>query len=270
MSSGYIVLSREVIEHPLVCKDKDYLAVMMYLIRNAAYAEHLTVLSGKTIKLMPGQLVTGRQKMAEETGAQQHKIDRILKCYESAHLIEQQSNNHGRLITLLFWNSESKSEQQDEQQVSSNCAASEQQLSTTEIKNKRNKELKEKRVSKDTLQKKTQTSLVEESSLPDDLKPKVIEWLKYKSEKNQGYKETGLKALLTQVGSYASSYGTDVVSNRITEAMASGWQGINLDKMNARAAPRAAPMGSYDPDLQRQAEENFRRMMEARNAVRSG
>lgn len=133
---GYIKVRRDILDHPVICKDNDRLAVMLYLMKNAAYAEHEVFFCGKKVKLMPGQLIIGRKKLADETHISESKAERILKCFKTEHLIEQQSDNHGRLITLLFEESDSESEQQIEQQSDSNRTASEQPVNTTKESNK--------------------------------------------------------------------------------------------------------------------------------------
>ena len=138
--NGYIKVRRDILDHPVICKDNDRLAVMMYLMKNAAYVEHDVFFCGKRIRLMPGQLIIGRKRLADETHISESKAERILKCFKTEHLIEQQADNHGRLITLLFEEFDSESEQQIEQQSDSNRTATEQPVNTTEESNKGIKE----------------------------------------------------------------------------------------------------------------------------------
>ncbi len=63
------------------------------------------------------------------------------------------------------------------------------------------------------------------------LRGKVEEWLKYKSERKEYYKETGFKTLLKQINTYAQEYGDDVVINLIDECMASNYKGIIWDRL---------------------------------------
>lgn len=57
------------------------------------------------------------------------------------------------------------------------------------------------------------------------------DWLKYKAEKRQGYKATGLKALKTQVKNNAGRYGEEAVARLIRDCMAANWQGIIFDRL---------------------------------------
>lgn len=253
---GYINISRDILNDPIVSKDAVTLGVVVWLMKEAAYSEHEVLFGNKVITLQPGQVVTGRRAMSEQLLVSENKLERTLKVLESRQLIRQQTNSRGRLITLLFWNSDEKVRQQNEQQIDNSQTANRQQidrqLDTTEINitkgTKETKRIKEKGVSNDTPKKKTQTSVVEESDLPTETKAKLLEWLKYKTERRQGYKETGLNALIRQVSRFVDDIGIDAVNDRIDQAMSNGWTGMNLDKIQgARSSPtRAAPEPEFD------------------------
>lgn len=81
----------------------------------------------------------------------------------------------------------------------------------------------------------TQAALVGESTLSDPVKDKLMEWLSYKKERREGYKETGLRSLITEVGRHESESGSTAVINLINECMANGWRGIIWDKLKQTA-----------------------------------
>lgn len=128
--NGWIKLHRKMLDNPVVMKDADHLAVWTYLLLNATHEDYPTLFGGKKITLKPGQLITGRQKIAREMKLNEHKVDRILKAFKSEQQIEQQSERYGRLITIVSWDEYQQSEQQTEQQVSNERATSEQRVST--------------------------------------------------------------------------------------------------------------------------------------------
>ncbi len=67
------------------------------------------------------------------------------------------------------------------------------------------------------------------------------EWVKYKIEKRQPYKETGLKALLTQIHRSAEKYGDAAVADVIRRSMSANYQGIVFDWLKKqRPNPRQA------------------------------
>ena len=95
---------------------------------------------------------------------------------------------------------------------------------------------KDKDSEEDKKPKRTQASLVGESSLSDPLKDKLMEWLAYKKERKDKYGETGLKSLITQACKHEQESGSEAVIDLINECMANGWAGIIWDKL--KQAPR--------------------------------
>lgn len=66
------------------------------------------------------------------------------------------------------------------------------------------------------------------------LKNKLEEWLKYKWERKEYYKETGFKTLLARINSATSQYGVEEVINLIDECMANNYKGIIFEKLSTR------------------------------------
>lgn len=137
---GWIKLHRKLIDNPIVCKDSDTLAIWIYLLLNATHKEIDALFNGKRIKLKVGQLITGRKSIAEKLGISESKVQRILKMFENEQQIEQQTNFHNRLISIVNWHEYQENEQLIEQQVNSHRTASEQPVNTN--KNERIKECK--------------------------------------------------------------------------------------------------------------------------------
>lgn len=77
--------------------------------------------------------------------------------------------------------------------------------------------------------------------LPPALQEKMAEWIAYKTERNERYKETGMKSLLRKVENNALTYGGDAVCSLIDDCMANNWAGIIFDKLkNNKNQPRKA------------------------------
>ena len=65
--------------------------------------------------------------------------------------------------------------------------------------------------------------------------------------KRQGYRPTGLKALLSQIQNKAKESGEEAVAGLIRECMANGWQGIIWDRLEKQGKKAAKQSGaSYD------------------------
>ena len=141
-SNGWIKLHRKLLDNPIVMKDSEYLAVWIYLLLNASHAEYPVLFGGKKITLQPGQLITGRKSIASTLCISESKVTRILESLKSEHLIEQQTSNKNRLVSIVNWEHYQQSEHQIEQQPNNNRTTTEQQLNTNK-KNKKIKKIKE-------------------------------------------------------------------------------------------------------------------------------
>ena len=117
MNSGYIKLHRKILDNPLVMKSSDHFTVWMYLLLNAAHKKYDTLIGSDRVTLNPGQLVTGRKKIAKDLKINESKIQRILKLFEIEQQIEQQTNSVSRLISIVNWADYQQSEHQSEQRA---------------------------------------------------------------------------------------------------------------------------------------------------------
>lgn len=138
MHRGYLKLWRKIRDNPRM-RDPHYLAVWITLLTEAAYKDRDVVFGGKRITLKPGQLITGRRQIAENTGVQESKVERILTLLKNEQQIEQRTSSINRLITITNWHIYQDGEQRIEQQVNNDRTTSEQRVNTPEeLKNYKN------------------------------------------------------------------------------------------------------------------------------------
>lgn len=64
-----------------------------------------------------------------------------------------------------------------------------------------------------------------------ELTAKVEEWIQYKMERKESYKEQGMKSLLRQIENNALTYGDQAICDLIDDSMANGWKGIIFDRL---------------------------------------
>ena len=76
--------------------------------------------------------------------------------------------------------------------------------------------------------------------LSDDLQSKMTEWITYKTERKEPYKEQGMKSLLRQVENNAMKYGDQAVCSLIDECMANNWKGIIFDRLQNQKRPASS------------------------------
>ena len=102
-SGGWIKLYRRMLNNPIVMKDADHLAVWVYLLLKANHTEYDIFYSGQRRTLKAGQLRISRATIAKDLKISESKVQRILKLFESEQQIEQQTNFHDRVISILSW-----------------------------------------------------------------------------------------------------------------------------------------------------------------------
>lgn len=144
---GWIKLHRRTLDNPVVCKDADHLAVWVYLLLKASHNVCPVFFRGEKTELRPGQLITGRLKIADDLSINESKVKRILQAFKSDQQIDQQTSNKNSLITILNWDVYQKSDQQNDQQMTSKRPADDQQVTTN--KNERIKECKKKDIKRE-------------------------------------------------------------------------------------------------------------------------
>lgn len=74
--------------------------------------------------------------------------------------------------------------------------------------------------------------------IPPTLADKIAEWVTYKTERKEGYKEQGMKSLLRQIENNQLQYGEQAVCNLIDDSMANGWKGIIFDRLKNKPPAR--------------------------------
>lgn len=125
-----------------------------------------------------------------------------------------------------------------------------------EDKNKTEKENKSVRETTHTLF----VRLLPDYLLSDSLQAKMGEWVKYKIERKEPYKEQGMKSLLRQVENKAIQYGDDAVCSLIDECMANNWKGIIFDRL--QQSQRKPASGGYHRQTKAEELNDFYTMAE--------
>ena len=88
------------------------------------------------------------------------------------------------------------------------------------------------------------SQIIASYSFSEPLLAKTAGWLKYKSERREGYKEQGLKSLLTQIQKNAAKYGEQAVIDLMEQCMAANWAGIIWDRLMKGGTANGKPDGN--------------------------
>ena len=99
---GWLKLHRSIIDSA-VFKDLEVLKIWIWLLCNASFDTHDTLFFGKVITVHPGQIVTGRKKIAQSTDLNESKVYRALMLLKSLGNIEIKPNNKFSVITIVKW-----------------------------------------------------------------------------------------------------------------------------------------------------------------------
>lgn len=100
---GYVKWHREFMNHPVIAKDPEHIAVWLYLLSNAAHAGYEVRFKGENIMLKPGQLITGSTTIAKKMKIDLNKVRRIISNFKEAELIDRKISNKNSLITIIEW-----------------------------------------------------------------------------------------------------------------------------------------------------------------------
>ena len=138
---GWLKLYRSSLDSA-VFQDAEVLKVWIWLLCNVAFEQHDTICYGKVIHLKPGQIATGRKKIAQCTDLNETKVYRALTAIKSLGNIEIKSTNRYSIITVVNWEKyqdESGNRTANEQQTNSKTTADEQQDNSKRTQHKNGK-----------------------------------------------------------------------------------------------------------------------------------
>lgn len=104
MNNGFVSLHRKILENPIT-KNSTYFHLWVLLLLLANHKDESSFIwNGKPMKIKRGQLLTGRDKLAELSGIPPTTIERILKYLENGQMIGQQTFSKFRIITIINYN----------------------------------------------------------------------------------------------------------------------------------------------------------------------
>jgi len=136
--NGWIKLYRCLLDDA-VCQKSAYFHLWVVLLLMAAHKEHEFIFNNRIHKLMPGQLITGRKKLAKLTSIRQSTVEDILRLLENSGKIRQQKNSKFRIISITQWDNFQHNE--NLQQQTDNTPTANQQHADTYKNDKNDKNL---------------------------------------------------------------------------------------------------------------------------------
>ena len=178
-----------------------------------------------------GSFVSSIKKLALETGLTDNEIRQAIKHLKSTGEITSKSTNKFTVFTIKNYDLYQSDNKQKHKRVTNESQTINKPLTTIE-KEKENIINIKKTLSKDNV--KENTDPLSRYDFSQEMSEKIREWLKYKAERREGYKDTGLRSLLTQIHNKVASHSEQAVMGLIDECMANGWKGLIWDRLEKK------------------------------------
>lgn len=179
----------------------------------------------KGIEIPRGAFATSYAELAAESGLSVQQVRTAIGKLKKTGEITVETNRHYTVITVSKYD-EYQSCERDEVPESAKCSP----------KPKAPKSEKPK-----------EPDWTERFNEP--VRSAVEDWLRYKAERREGYKPTGLKSLLSAIENRVKQNGEQAVAEVIRLSMSQGWKGIIWDRIGDKPKkPKAdAPMFNGAP-----------------------
>jgi len=173
MNEGWIMLHRKLLDDPIIQRPK-YCHLWIVLLLKAQHKRSDFIWDNQRQTLQPGQLITGRKQLSQETRIPESTIERILKYLESEHQIGQQTTPKFRIITIKNWE-KYQSLRQSGQQTDNKRTTDGQQMDTYNNDKNANNDNKYSQNSDEFQLSKLLLDLILERK-PDFKKPSLAKW----------------------------------------------------------------------------------------------
>ena len=244
MDGGFIKIDRGILDWEWY-SDINTTRLFIHLILKANWKDGR--FQGQEIKR--GSFVTSYPKLAEETELTVNQVRTSLSKLKSTGEITVKSQSKFSVITVKNYCLYQDISQANHSQITDKPQTNHSQITTIEESKKVRREEIKKRVSKDT-PKETPEDIISQYDFSEAMVIKIEEWLKYKSERRETYKSTGLTALLNRVSQKSGEYGENPVMALMDESMANGWRGIIWDRLKGEEKHELSGKGKWDEYLQ--------------------
>ena len=101
--SGWLKLYRKMLNNPVVWKTPVHTSVWNFIMLSATHEEMQATFGGKKITLLPGQLLTSYQKIANHIHSSKLKVQRAIIDMRNDTQIDTRTDRQQSLITIRNW-----------------------------------------------------------------------------------------------------------------------------------------------------------------------
>lgn len=253
---GYITLYRKIEEHWL-WQDKPFTKGQAWidLLFLANFADGVMLVKGALVEVKRGQVFRTHEFLRQRWGwGSIKKVRSFLTTLENEKMVTLKGTTQGTLITIENYTSY---QLEGQAKVTSEAQAEGNQRAIRGQQNKKNKKEKEEK----------DVYMPDLSEFSIGVQQVIRDWLTYKEERNEAYKETGLKAWLGQVRNKLKSYEDKYIIDVIERSMASQYKGVVWDWL--KDSPKKGKYKEYREEVKvadtlsaEEQAENIKRMQE--------
>ena len=219
INTGFIKVHRKLL-HSSFYKRSQYVHLWLHLLLKANHSGKKIIWNNKEIEIQSGQLITGRIKLANETGINENTIQYILKFFENSSMIQQRNNSQNRIITIVSWHEFQKfnNELTTAQQRNNNGLTTAQQRNNTNknVKNEKNEKNEKKIKSEGDLK------ILNFDFINDAVKGKFVEYIETKKNKPTQKQLEAIYGHLIEI----SEKNTQRAQKIIEQSLRNGWQDL--------------------------------------------
>lgn len=236
---GYIKLYRGIRENEVIWEERaTRLQAWIDLLLLANYKEKTIVQGYETVAIERGSFITSYPKLGERWGWDKRTVKRFMLLLQDNKMVSLKVDNHGIAVNIVnYCKYQGFLENDVPQNVSQNVP---QDVLHHVPRNVPNEERKES-IKNEKESKRNNKSpyiplfeMVDEKPYSGLLKEKLKDWLKYKTEKKQGYKQTGFKTLLGKIDKALNENNEDAIIECFDDAMSHNWSGVFFDKLQGK------------------------------------
>jgi hypothetical protein len=243
--SGFILMHREALEHPLFAKDAQRLGAWLWMVARACWKPTKFNVQGKTVEIGRGQFCCTVRELGDAWGMSKSAVDRFLTRLRTETMIETDSGTGRLIITICNY-----AKYQDVGNEAGTDAgtptgtAAGQQRDTKEQGNKGTREEEPNGSPSQTASKRA--AKVSAVPRPDDVSEEVwADFLILRAKHKADVTPTALKGFRRE----ADRVGWPL-ERAIEESILRGWRGFNAEwvKKDDRSNNRGTAGSRYEPD----------------------
>ena len=229
MTDGWIKLHRDIFKH-WIFDDAEYFRAWLYIVGNAAFDETKQKVGKKIVLVKRGELIISEKRLCEIFKWGTTKLRNFIDTLISENMLQKEIINKKSKFIVVKYELYQKTE--SENRVISECEQSDNRVLNKNIRNKESINLFHK--------------LIQDGfEIQKDFIPVIEQWLDYKKDKKQTYKnEASLKAFYKKLLDL-SGESPEIAQKIIEQSMANNWAGI-FELKNAQKTEANKPKDNIE------------------------